>query len=411
MKFPNIIVNQNEEYITMPAIKAFVKLHGISVPREAETSSRKKEEYIRAISAFADISDENREIVSDWIDKVIKEGIKEVQILNLAIGKEIDLLFSDPESAEQYIKQYVNTLIQHLTGNEYDNNYRLVRADIVAGSHGRYASFLFCRMVRYHETKTGKSSIVEYPVFADYYYESGWMIIRYKSRSALFDNIPLEASLEELLKRPVSINDEIKKIRGYLNNILRFDSLDTKSASAIMRAKFYEVLNRYTSTPQEIQTVLEENQANIEALTNSLIQLCRLPAPYQNKVSTDITNLVEKYLSITWPNKDIFIKDRDAYPTRLSTTDEEESKIDQTSATIDDPLQSKEVFFDNKRMLYNQKRCDGLTLIWKRKNRTYYSTGSFPVRFSEKGGICTLSFKQYVVEEDIENVLFSIIYA
>lgn len=102
---------------------------------------------------------------------------------------------------------------------------------------------------------------------------------------------------------------------------------------------------------------------------------------------------------------------RDAYPTRLSTTDEEESKIDQTSATIDDPLQSKEVFFDNKRMLNNQKQCDGLTLMWKRKNRTYYSANSFPVRFSEKGGICTLSFKQYVVEEDIENVLFSIINA
>lgn len=125
----------------------------------------------------------------------------------------------------------------------------------------------------------------------------------------------------------------------------------------------------------------------------------------------DIKNLAEKYLSITWSDKNIFIKDREAYPTRLSATDEEESKIDQSAATIDDPLQSKEVFFDNKRMLQNQKRCEGLTLIWKRRDRTYYSDPAFPVRFSEKGGTCTLSFKKYVAEEDIQHVLFAIINA
>jgi hypothetical protein len=149
----------------------------------------------------------------------------------------------------------------------------------------------------------------------------------------------------------------------------------------------------------------------MKAVTMAIMQMCSLPEQFQRKVETDIQNLIEKYLSITWPDKSVFSHDRDAYPIRLSATDEEESKVDQSSATSNEPLQSKEVFFDNKRMLENQRQCDNLTLIWKRTSRIYYSESTFPVRLSEKGGKCTLSFKKYVAEEDILNVLFALIEA
>ena len=263
-------------------------------------------------------------------------------------------------------------------------------------------------MLRYHDIKKNRGGIVEYPVFVDYYYEQGWLIIRYKSRSGLYPIMPDETPIEELLKHSLSVSREIKQVFDQVTKILQLGSLDIHAASAVMQTKFFELLDKYTHTPTEILQILNENEANIKELRNMLIRLCNLPVSYQSKVEKDLRTTVEKYLSITWPDKRIFIKDREAYPTRLTTTDEEESRIDQSAATEDDPLQSKEVFFDNKRMLYNQRRCEGLTLMWRRKDRKYYGE-FFPVRFSEKGGTCTLSFKKYVAEEDILHVLFAII--
>lgn len=409
MNFPNIIANSNEEYITLPALKTFTKSRGIVVSKEAETS-RNKAAYIAAISEYADKSPENYEVVVEWIDDVVKEGIKEIRISNVPLSGEGEFLFADEAKAQIQLNRHLSTTVPHLTGNVYNNDYALVKAEVGTDSQGKVASFLFCRMLKYYDTKKGLGAIVEYPVFADYYYEQGWLIVRYKSRSNLYEILPETATIEELLKHSLTVNKEIEKVYKHIYDILHLSEIDAASASKIMQNKFFEILDKYTHTPSEIIRVLDDSQESIGQIVTTLMQTCRLPAHYQGKVETDIKNLTEKFLSITWPDKGIFIKDREAYPTRLSATDEEESRIDQTAATIDDPLQSKEVFFDNKRMLSNQKSCEGLTLVWQRKDRTYYEP-SFPVRFSEKGGVCILSFKKYVAEEDIQHVLSAIISA
>lgn len=409
MKFPNIIANPNEEYITLPALKTFTKNKGIVVSKEAETS-RNKAAYIAAISEYADKSPENYESVVKWIDDIIKEGIKEIRVSNVPLTNEGELLFADETKARAQLNKRLSVSVPHLTGNTYDKDYALVKADFRHDDRGKVVSLLFCRKLKYYDTKTGTGAIVEYPVFADYYYEQGWLIVRYKSRSNLYDAMPEGTSIEELLKHSLTVNKEIEKVYKNIYNILYLNQINAESASKKMQSKFWEILDRYTHTPTEIAQVLEDNKSSIAQIVTTLMQTCKLPIFYQSKVETDIRNLTEKFLSITWPDKDVFIKDREAYPTRLSATDEEESRIDQTAATIDDPLQSKEVFFDNKRMLSNQQCCEGLTLVWQRKDRTYYEP-SFPVRLSEKGGVCTLSFKKYVAEEDIQHVLSAIISA
>jgi hypothetical protein len=410
MNLPNIIANLNEEYITIPSLKMFVKSKGIS-----SKGTEAKGDYIRAISEYAGQTPENYREVSEWIDNVIKEGIKEIRILNISLDNEGELLFSNELNAQNHFNKLLSTKVPHLMGNTYSNDYDLVKVSVGKDSHGKVASFLFCRMLRYFDLKKisrGISgAIVEYPIFVDYYYEQGWLIIRYKSRSGLYDILPEKASFEEQLSHKLNVSNEVDKVFNLVRSMLHLCNTDAYSASVIMKAKFFRILDKYTHTPSEIIEVLDQNEVNLKSVVTILEQTCRLPASYHSKLEMDIKNLAEKYLSITWSDKNIFIKDREAYPTRLSATDEEESKIDQSAATIDDPLQSKEVFFDNKRMLQNQKRCEGLTLIWKRRDRTYYSDPAFPVRFSEKGGTCTLSFKKYVAEEDIQHVLFAIINA
>jgi hypothetical protein len=131
----------------------------------------------------------------------------------------------------------------------------------------------------------------------------------------------------------------------------------------------------------------------------------------KSDILEDINNIVEKYLSINWSDKNIFIQDRSAYPIKLSATDEEESKVEQ-SAAVAEPLQTKALFFDNKKMLYKSEMCDGVVLQWKRINSKYFPTDSFKVKISVNAkGACIFKFSEYTSQEDIENVVFSLIRA
>lgn len=402
MELPKIIANPTEEYVTIPALKTFAKENGISIARDEKAS------YIQAISDFADRDPDSKALVVDWIDNVVKAGIKEIQVRSIPIGEKLESLFSSTIAAQNYLNQFITAHSPHLTGNVYGNNYDIISANIKSDEHGKFVSIFFCRMLRYYDIKGARGGIVEYPIFVDYYYERGWLIVRYKSRSGLYEILPDGTPFEEWIQHSLNVSQEVKTVLGKVSNIFQFGGVDAHSASTLMRTKFFELLDKYTHTPAEILEILNANEADIHTLEDMFMRMCSIPISYREKVGRDLRTMEEKYLSVTWPDKSVFIKDREAYPTRLTTTDEEESRIDQTAVTEDDPLQTKEVFFDNKRMLYNQKRCDGLTLMWRRKDKKYYGE-FFPVKFSEKGGICTLSFKKYVAEEDVLHVLFAII--
>ena len=297
MKLPHIIENPNEEYVTLPALRTFARANGIPTPKEGESQSANKVAYIKAISTFGDFSPDNSAIVVDWIDSVIKEGIKDIQIVNVSLRPEMELIFSSNSKAEEYLQKFVSVKNQHLAGNEYGNKYDLVKYELSANEHGKCASLLFCRMIQYLDVKKGRGAIVEYPVFADYYYEKGWLIIRYKPRSSLFDYMP-EVGLEKLLQHPVSINSEIRSIFSKLDSIFGFENIDEMGASVNMRSKFYEILFRYTQTPPEISEIIEKSQGNISEMTEVVSKICHVPITSQEKVSADIKNMIEKFLSI-----------------------------------------------------------------------------------------------------------------
>ena len=135
--------------------------------------------------------------------------------------------------------------------------------------------------------------------------------------------------------------------------------------------------------------------------------ICNLPNGYKEDVESNMLNMVEKYFSISYPDKKIFTRDRDAYPLKLNATDEEDSKVEQTAA-LETPLQSKAIFFDNKKMLQKSQSCDGVSFMFNRIN-TLYCTRQFKVKIVIYKDFCTLKFTEYTMEEDIIHVLFSFI--
>ena len=138
-----------------------------------------------------------------------------------------------------------------------------------------------------------------------------------------------------------------------------------------------------------------------------MYQICDLRTGYKKDVQSNVLNMVEKYFSISYPDKQIFIKDREAYPLKLNATDEEDSKVEQTAAW-EEPLQSKAIFFDNKKMLQKSQACDGVTFMFARLN-TMYCTRQFKVKIVVNKDYCMLKFTEYTMEEDIIHVLFSLI--
>lgn len=208
---------------------------------------------------------------------------------------------------------------------------------------------------------------------------------------------------------------EIRLVSSLVGKILQVQKESKSFISAQLKNKIFNLLHAYSNTPTEIAKVMEEKKSEIQDIANNIQTLCTVPnycnisQSMAKDIKEDISNIIEKYLSINWKDKNIFIKDRMAYPVKLSATDEEESKVEQ-SAALEDPLQTKALFFDNKKMLYKSKQCDGVVFQWKRKNPENFLRDSFAVRiFVNQKGHCVFKFSEYTAKEDIENVVFSII--
>lgn len=404
MQLSSIFHVASEEYLNIPSIKKFCKINKINLHGKSD-----KKDLITIIESYADSSDKNRETVLGWLDNVVQEGIKEIQIKYRELPTNLQLIFSNEKSTLKYLQPYLTANIKrHICGNTYSyKNYQLVKCEYSNKSHGPCVTLYFCKEFLYVETNSDGTTTrkIDFPIIADYYFNNSWLFIRYKPRTNLFYD---SSDGYTLNSKRISMISELNNIDQLLNRIFNFDKYDEKSNSLTIKQKLYIILEKYTHTPAEISQIIKSSSTTIDNIAQKIIQICNTPL-HTDSLKKDINNLVEKYLSITWPDKTIFTKDRDAYPIRLCAMDEESSRVDQTAGK-NLPLQSREVFFDNKKMLEQQKYCDSIIFMWKRKHPEYYGE-DFPVKISEKKGECQFKFSKFTEEEDIENVLFSIVDA
>lgn len=83
------------------------------------------------------------------------------------------------------------------------------------------------------------------------------------------------------------------------------------------------------------------------------------------------------------------------------------TKIDTTSAKIK-PLQCTEAFFDSKKTIIKNKKCDKLHLCFRRENSKYFGNNPFCVQFGTVSNCGYFKTGQYAEEGDIGNVLQTI---
>ncbi len=397
---PHTFANEDESYITIPALRRFAK----EKRKEDLKTTVDRPQLMEDIEKYANQSEENQEEVLDWLDQVLVEGIKDVQIKYLDDSFQVDLLEND-----EYVEGILNPALVdnnncHLCGN-YTENLRLYRYEIVPKSEqGRRIKMYLGKLLSTFDKKKG-SAQTPYPIFVELFLDKSLIVARAKSKSGLYKY------MEDFVLEAATPTSSEKQMGDAIKHICKLFSIDTASdfeASEHFRNQLYLMLEKYTKTPKEIVNLINDKTAEIAKMVDLLMKdICNLPNGYKEDVESNMLNMVEKYFSISYPDKKIFTRDRDAYPLKLNATDEEDSKVEQTAA-LETPLQSKAIFFDNKKMLQKSQSCDGVSFMFNRIN-TLYCTRQFKVKIVIYKDFCTLKFTEYTMEEDIIHVLFSFI--
>lgn len=399
---PHTFASEDESYITIPALRRFVK-----EKREVKFRiSADRPQLIDDIEKYANQSEEKKEEVLDWLDNVLVEGIKEIQIKYLDDTFLVDLLSDDAYIEGILSSKLADNSNQHLC-QAYTEELRLYKYEIESDNNlGRRIKIYFGKLLCTYDRDRG-SAIIPYPVFVELFLDKRIIVARAKSKSGLYKymtSFVLEAAVPT--KAEKQMTDAIKSVCNWFD----LEIASHSAASAFFKKQLYFMLEKYTKTPKEIRHLIETKAAEIDNMVELLMKnICCLPENYREDVKSSVLNMVEKYFSISYKDKKIFTRERDAYPLKLNATDEEDSKVEQTAA-LEEPLQSKGIFFDNKKMLQKSKSCDGVSFMFNRMN-TLYCTRSFKVKIIILNDFCTLKFTEYTMEEDIIHVLFSFIGA
>ena len=410
LQIPATYYKNNEDYITIPKIKDFMRSHSDGKFK----FSLQREQLMDSILEYANKSETNAELVLNWLDDALQEGIKDINLQAFPLNETMKVVLSNVASANHYLKQQVDKNANpHICLNQYAEYYKLINSYAIDTEYGIKVVFIYCKKLHMHDKKNQRTKTIDYPVTAEYYVEGEWLLVKAKPRSNLYVYNPQGFNIEGAVT--TTTEKEIKYVVEKVKNILNLEKSDKTAAAYFLKNKVFELIHKYTKTPVEIFEVMETQKSNIETIANNIQAICtvegscQIPSNMMCDVNDDIRNIVEKYLSVNWNDKSIFIKDRDAYPIKVSATDEEESKVEQ-SAALKEPLQTKAIFFDNKKMLYKNKRCNGVVFQWKRINTLKALNEFFPVRIivDDKGN-CIFKFPEYTTKEDIENVIFSII--
>ena len=400
---PEFYKRKNEDYITIPVLKKFIKEN---IDSQRNVSSLNKDDCWNDVEAFAEESEQNKEIVFSWIDNTMSEGIQESRISSRACDPALIALISNEKGFKNFISSYLSFNVnRHLCENHYSSDSSLVRATLENGKND-FVRLLFCKKLYYRETNNSDvTKSIYYPIVVEYYFRSGWLVIKAKSRSNLYEYTEVfnEATPGTTTKKQAE--SVLKRVEQIFN--IRGD--DIKKDSHVLKTKVFNFLDSLVKTPPEIQRKIDSLCEQMILISNNIAELCSVNGGRINDVKEDIKNLFEKHISINYSDIDVFKKDKVAYPIRLSATDKEETKVETTAARTE-PLQTKAAFFDSKKILYNQQSCEGLTLMWKRKSQGFFSEEYIPVRITVSNfGECIVSFRKFAEKEDIDDAIWTII--
>ena len=404
---PFCFKDRNEDYLIIGKLQEFCKENNLR-------TSLDKIELINSIIEFARINDLNSEKVSKWLDCTLKEGVKK-----LIIAKLEGVRTYRNKNLEEWIG-IINEIFnvdssKYIIDGEHTNELKLCGYDFTIDDNNKVerVSLNYTILLKEMKNSNMPMATIIYPIFVDIYINSGYIIGRSKSKSSIWKFTTLERDGVTIDEETSSVNCDklINEAINYTINSLQFLREDIGAGLHRFKSIVHKIVDECTKTPTEIQERINSEECYRIKFVKSFLErqgIDLLSGENYKNALEDLTVLMEKYISINYEDKDIFTRDRYAYPIQISATDEDSSSVEETSLE-DKPLQCTPIFFDNKKVIQKQKKCDDVVMVFKREVRTYFTNDTFQVIIKVKKGEMHIDLRKYVLEEDIENVLSRVI--
>lgn len=332
-----LLTRENEDYLTIPAIRKFAKTNNIK-----NISDCDRPELLEELESFGRESEEKAEILQCWFEDVLSEGIKTLYVVKSNNLKET-------YNANKVLGVYsqlcqLNRFITGLNANRHLTIYRIKEYKSMLGNVVRMS---FVKKVCYQNNINEALQVINLPIQIVLLLEHNAILIQFKSKAGLFQ---YEERLEDVSER-LSDDKIAHECIDYIKNSLQLSVENNRSNKNTL----YNLLTKYTQTPQVIQDKINELNESIVNMSETIrTEFCCVNETNRQDILWDLTNIIEKYISINVQDKNIFIDDRDAYPIKLISSDEEDSRVEQCSGNVE-PLQMKSIFFDNKKMMQKSK--------------------------------------------------------
>lgn len=383
----------DDEYINLAETKKFLKENNLPI-------CSFKLEGIQNISEFG-VYDEEK--VLKWIDKTIKQGIKYCYIAKIKDGL---YKFKDINLCQKFIEEYFKDRSAEYQNNaQFESKLKINKIDYTE-ENGRIENVnINIGLLVYERRKKENEYVYEkikYPIFADMDLINNVLEIRIKSKAQIYeiDN----SGVKESSGKNISVDNMASEVLKFLEYNLGIDvDVNPLNKTEYYKA-YYKILESMTKTPQEIVNIIDNNKEQLVIFAEEYFNKLGLDKKYFKMSVEDMAIWLEKYLSLSIKDKNIFIEENDGYPIQLTATDSDDTRVEETSAKRE-PLQTKPSFFDHKKIFMREKSCDGLTLAFNRINKLYYGNDPYAVKMFFKKGFGVINFPEYVEEGDIQNVL------
>lgn len=394
---PHYFKTESETYITVPAMRQFIREID---PDKAPVAIRS--ELIEIIENYAQISEENAENVRKWVDDLCRQGIIELRISSLEFDMS-DLAILQDNSAVKKMISAASQSNSHITTQKPTRDFRIFQCCEKHADLGKIISVALCKTVFVLPSSKNPYTL-SFPVFIDIYVDKSMLIVRGKSKSTLYDYVNGTFNID--INGPLTLDNLLSEALNAVREISGLKLKVVKDQNQL-KHRLYRLLDKFTATPPEIECLMQQNEVQIANVAKLIKQdICNLTSTFEDDVLWDVKNLVEKYFSISHSDKSIFTKNREAYPLKLIAKDDEDSKVEQTSA-LSEPLQSKAIFFDNKKMMQKSLCCEGVLFVFRRLDPLYFGK-EYKVSFEGKPKWFAIKFHEYTLEVDIQHVLVSL---
>ncbi len=239
---PYTFANEDESYITIPALKRFAR----EKKNEDLKTTVDRPQLLQDIENYANQSPENETEVLDWLDQVLVEGIKDVQI-KLIDDESFTTSFIDQD---EFVEKVLEPLIVNKTNRHLNKGYTeslgVFRYEITNESvFGRrirlYMGKLLCTFDKKHGAAT-----VPYPIAVDVYCDAGIIVARAKSKSGLYkyeEDFVLEKAT------PTKSEKETAAAIKWVAEKLVLNTRKSFEAETVFKSRLYDMLEKYTKTP------------------------------------------------------------------------------------------------------------------------------------------------------------------